>query len=152
MALQTLTTMEHGAVEGLQEVIERSLDSAAGYQQAAEIMRGAPLGQLLRGLAEERAVQASELQEYVRLNHERPRDHESMRHTLRRRWLELRHLLGAADRHVLEEARRTDEALRHAYHRMLLRHPASPINDVLLHHLGRVNSETRDLDGVLDVL
>lgn len=132
MALQTVTTMDDKTISKLQDLIAENIDSSKGLAAAAEQIETPTTASVLRRIAQDRSMQAVELQKFVKFNREEPEDDGTFVGTLRRKWMAFRSTLNGGDeRVVLIEAERFEDHIRDLYEDVLKKTAGSPVNDVL---------------------
>ncbi len=133
----------------LQDLIQINLDSSKGFREAAEEISEDDIAKLFRGLAEERANHAEELQTFVAWNGEKAADDGSLLGCMHRAWVNVRAKLNGGDPYVvLIEAERGEDSIKEAYEEALKSTAGSAMNDVLLKQYACVKAGH---DGVRDL-
>jgi len=105
------------SINWLQTLIEVNIDSYDGFKEAAEKLQenGSPLVEMFRSLADQRSVQASELQAIVASNAEKPEETGSVAAAAHRTWMDLRSALGGGEHAILAEAERGEDHIKAKY-------------------------------------
>ncbi|MFN3240694.1 MAG: PA2169 family four-helix-bundle protein [Planctomycetota bacterium] len=126
---------------GLDDLVEISLDSSRGFEQAAESIDDRALAALFRECAEERRGHADALQRLLPGYHPTG----SFEGTMHRWWLQLRGTLTGGDAQaILEEVDRGEQEILTRYEEVLQDHPATPFH-ARLHRLYLEVMERRDI-------
>ena len=132
MAIETKHKLNEETVSKLQELIRLNIDSEEGFQHAANEIEDATIAAMFTELASQRAQNATELQEYVQWNGDKPRDEGSYAAAFHRTWIDLRAKLNGGDATVLLiEAERGEDQIKKAYEDTLKETAGSAMNDVL---------------------
>jgi uncharacterized protein (TIGR02284 family) len=118
-------------VDVLNGLIETTLDSVNGYEEAAKEARDSSFATLFRARAAERRTLASRLQEEVRRLGGTPEDDGSVMAAAHRQFLEIRNAFSRGDQAVIDEVERGEDVIKLRYERALA-------DD-------RVSSDTRNL-------
>lgn len=103
-------------VDTLNSLITTTIDSANGFERAAEDADAGQYAQLFRDFAGERRQVVIDLQATVRACGGEPNDDGSLLANVHRRWLDLRDALsGGGDKAVIEEVERGEDHLKSKY-------------------------------------
>ncbi len=149
MSLETPTTLSDDTIDALQDLIRTNIDSVNGFKESAGDVKDARVATLFRELAAERASLASELQNYVEMNHEEAVDDGSTAAAVHRTWINLKSsIVGNDTQAVLNEAERGEDYIKGAYEKALKHTAGSAVNDVLLQQYALVkkgHDKVRDL-------
>jgi len=131
--MSTTRALDDKTISGIQELIQLNIDSDEGFTAAADELDGSDaLARFFRDCADERRALAAELQSIVSANAEEPAHSGTVKGTLHRWWLEVRSAVQNGDEHaILAEAERGEDAIKHAYERVLKQTAGSAVNDVL---------------------
>ena len=134
--LATNTKLPVASLAWVQDLIQANIDSRDGLKEAiANLPPGASaLAMLLSRVAEERADQATELQELVIANDELPQHSGSLTATAFRMWMDLRTALVGGEQALLEEAERSEDYIQQRYERALAELRGCPCTEVLRRH------------------
>jgi uncharacterized protein (TIGR02284 family) len=120
-------------VSTLQDLIQINLDSANGFEEAAEKLPQQNFKVLFSEFASERRANAAALQQVVEFNDERPREEGSFLAAMHRAWLNVRAALNNNDAGIiLKEAERGEESIRRAYENAVDSSAESPIHETLV--------------------
>lgn len=139
--MERLTDLREETVDGLQELIAYNLDSAELCDVAAKRSDGVRVGDLFREIGSERRQQAIELQQFVRMDAEEPRDKGTAGGAIRKVWVDFRAALNRGDKEVIAiEAERAEDRIKEKYEEVLKETAGSPVNDVLMRQYQRVKS------------
>ena len=132
MSVESKTNLNEATISQLQELIQINIDSTEGFQEAAKQIEDMSVSSLFVELAAQRSQNATELQDYVEWNGEKPRDEGSYAAAFHRTWLDLRAMISGGDTHViLAEAERGEDSIKSAYEDALKETAGSAVNDVL---------------------
>ena len=149
MAFETKTKLDECTISKLQELIRINIDSEEGFEEAARQIEDRNISAVFTELAAQRRQNATELQDYVQWNGEKPRDEGSYAAALHRTWLDLKSMLTGGDLHaVLSEAERGEDQIKQAYEDALKETAGSAMNDVLTRQYTNVKAghdRVRDL-------
>ncbi|HNP84446.1 MAG TPA: PA2169 family four-helix-bundle protein [Nitrospira sp.] len=141
MSVETKTNLNKATVSKLQDLIRINIDSEEGFQEAATHIEDVSLRGVFTELAAQRSQNATELQEYVQWNGEKPRDEGSYAAAFHRTWMDLRAKLSGGDEHViLSEAERGEDSIKQAYQDALKETAGSAVNDVLTRQFANVKA------------
>lgn len=141
MSTETKTQLNEKTIAKLQDLIRINIDSDAGFQEASKQIDDSNVSSVFTSLAAQRAQNATELQEYVQWNGEKPRDEGSYAAAFHRTWLDLRAKLNGGDAHViLCEAERGEDQIKKAYEDALKETAGSAMNDVLTKQYANVKA------------
>jgi len=133
MGLETKHDLTQETIETIQDLIQANLDSAEGFNEAAQQIEHPNLASLFVELGQQRKQIAEALQEHVQFNGERPRRDGTWLATLHRSWTDLRAKISSGDPHtILSEAERGEDYIKGAYEEGLKETAGSAMNDVLL--------------------
>ena len=104
-------------IEVLNSLTTTTIDSANGFEQSAEDVRGGRFEALFGEFAAERREVVAMLQEAVRSMGGTPDDDGSLKADLHRRWIDLRTAVtgGGGDKAVIEEVERGEDYLKAKY-------------------------------------
>ncbi|MCK5941145.1 MAG: PA2169 family four-helix-bundle protein [Planctomycetes bacterium] len=138
--METTEKLSPHTTTDLHELIEISLDSAKGFDQAAESVDDPGLAMFFRECAAERRSHIDELRRFVP-------DYEpsgSFQGALHRWWLNLREKLSTDNRYpVLAEAERGEDAIKRRYEVLMKKNPGNALSPVL-HDLYRRTKARHD--------
>ena len=147
--MESTTQMESQTIEALQNLIKINIDSAKGFQHAADQIEDPKLKTLFQSLAQQRSHFADQLRGYVRMNDHEAEDSGSLKGQFHRWWLQLRKTISLDDRYaILAEAERGEDVIKERYEALLQETAGSPVNDVLLKQYGQIkqgHDTVRDL-------
>lgn len=130
--METTTTLNKDTIEGIQNLIEINIDSAKGFDEAAEKVDSNAIADLFRTCASERRGYANDLRSLAAINAEQPVSDGSWKGTVHRWWIDLRGKVQSGDEHaMLAEAERGEDAIKHRYEDTLKETAGSAVNDVL---------------------
>lgn len=119
-------------VAKLQHLTQINIDSARGFQEAADAVSDKSLTADFRVWASDRTRQADELAGYVELNDEATPDQQSWAAALHQSWLQLRAALSSDDAYaVLTEAERGESLIQQKYEEVIQETHGSAIEGVL---------------------
>lgn len=108
-------TSDHD-VSVLNGLITTTIDSADGFERAAEDASSGQYAQMFREFAHERRQCASRLQETVQSLGGTPSDDGSLTAGVHRRWLDLRDALsGGGDKAIIDEVERGEDHIKSKY-------------------------------------
>jgi uncharacterized protein (TIGR02284 family) len=113
-------------VDVLNGLIETTLDSVNGYEEAAKEARDSSFATLFRERAAERRTLARRLQEEVRRLGGTPEDDGSVMAAAHRQFLEIRHAFSRGDQAVVDEVERGEDVIRLRFERALADDRVSP--------------------------
>jgi len=104
-------------IDVLNSLITTTIDSAAGFERAAEDNDSGRFAALFRDFAAERREVVAKLQETVRSFGGTPNDDGSLKADLHRRWLDLRAAIssGNGDEAIVDEVERGEDYLKAKY-------------------------------------
>jgi len=149
MTLETTTQLNESTLKGLRDLVQINIDSAKGFDDAADRLEDPQLTGLFRSLASERQAQAETLTGYVELNEDEAPDDGSVAAALHRSWLKVRDMVSNQDNAaVLAEAERGEDKIKAEYEKVLKDTAGSAVNDVLQRQYAAVKSahdKVRDL-------
>lgn len=113
----TLTHLPQKSLDWLQSLIEVNIDSRDGFREAADNLKetNPTLEAEFRQLAMQRDRQASELQDMVEHNAEKPKQSGSFTAAAHRTWMDLRTAMGGGEHAVLSEAERGEDYIKGKY-------------------------------------
>ncbi len=142
--METIAHLEPETLEKLQDLIRINIDSAKGFTAAADRVETPVIADYFRECARTRRRFADDLSQFVQLNDKEPEDEGSIRGALHRWWVGVRGALTDGDTHaVLSEAERGEDAIKHAYEKVIVETTGNPVNDVL-HAQFRSIKQTHD--------
>jgi len=142
--MESVTHLEAETIDQLQDLIRINIDSSKGFEKAADKMDNAAIADYFRECARTRRRFADDLAQFIELNDEEPEDDGSVRGALHRWWVGVRGTLQGGDAHaVLAEAERGEDAIKHAYEKVIVKVTGNPLNDVL-HAQHRSVKQTHD--------
>lgn len=154
MTLETSVTMSDETLDALKTLIQVNIDSRDGFRHAADQVKEESLASAFAEIADQRASQAEELQHFVSLNEQEPRQEGSTAAAVHRGWMKIREMLSSHDRHaVLTECERGEEKIQSAYEHALRSISGSPVNDLLQRQyvaVKRTHDAIRDLRDAAD--
>lgn len=113
-------------IDVLNALIETTLDSVNGYEEAAQAARDSQFGAAFRSRAAQRREIAGHLQEEVRRLGGTPEDDGSALAAAHRQFLEIRNAFARGDQAVVEEVERGEDVIRERYERALRDDRVSP--------------------------
>lgn len=99
----------------LNSLITTTIDSANGFERAAEDADSGRFATMFREFATERRQVVSRLQQEVRALGGTPNDDGSLKGDLHRRWLDLRDAIGGGDQAVIAEVERGEDYIKGKY-------------------------------------
>lgn len=103
-------------IDILNSLITTTIDSANGFERAAEDSSSGRFQQMFADFGRERRQVVADLQAAVRAAGGTPNDDGSLKADLHRRWLDLRDALsGGGDKAVIEEVERGEDYLKAKY-------------------------------------
>ncbi len=141
MSVETKTNLNKKTVSQLQDLIRINIDSEEGFQEAAKQIEDVSVTGVFTELAAQRTQNATELQDFVQWNGEKPRDEGSYAAAFHRTWLDLRSMLSGGDTHaILSEAERGEDSIKQAYEEALKDTAGSAVNDVLTRQYANVKA------------
>lgn len=141
MSVETKTSLKSATISKLQDLIQINIDSEKGFREAIEQIQDSRLTGVFAELSAQRSQNATELQDYVQWNGEKPRDEGSYAAAFHRTWMDLRSKLSAGDAHViLSEAERGEDSIKKAYEEALKETAGSAVNDVLTRQYANVKA------------
>jgi uncharacterized protein (TIGR02284 family) len=109
-------SLNQDAIKNVQHLIELNVDSAKGWEAAANAVDTASLKGRFSEIAGQRRGFAEELQGLVRRAGETPESSGTMSGSLHRWWMNLRASVGSANtRTILEESERGEDVIKHGY-------------------------------------
>jgi uncharacterized protein (TIGR02284 family) len=112
----------------LNSLITTTIDSAKGFEHAAEHADAGRFAQMFRDFANERRQVVALLQQTVRALGGTPNDDGSLKADLHRRWIDLRDALArGGDREIIEEVERGEDYLKAKYDAALADDKLSPV-------------------------
>ncbi|GJM17828.1 MAG: histidine kinase [Phycisphaeraceae bacterium] len=142
MTLETKLSLTDETIGDVQDLISINIDSAKGFQAAADRIENDAVASYFRECAAQRDAQASELKSIVSANAEEPTDSGTFKGTLHRWWLEARGTVQGGDTHaVLAETERGEDAIKGCYEKVLKQNPGNALSSVL--HGQYANVKTR---------
>jgi uncharacterized protein (TIGR02284 family) len=108
-------------IEVLNSLITTTIDSAAGFERAAEDGDSGRFAAIFRDFGAERRQVVAELQQTVRSFGGTPNDDGSLKADLHRRWLDLRAALssGSGDEAIIAEVERGEDYIKAKYEEAL---------------------------------
>lgn len=118
----------------LQELVRINVDSANGFDKAAELIKEPRLESVFRDLSRERRGFANDLKRFVDVgDNGHDLDEGTLKAKVHRWWIDIRAKAMQNDAHnLLAEAERGEDSIRKTYEEILPEIAGSPINDVLL--------------------
>ena len=142
--METLEQMQRSTIKGLQGLIRLNLDSAEGYEKAAEQIDSPVLSSAFHEISAERRAYAEELRAYVVISDSDPASDGTAKGSIHRMWMSVRKALSQdGDHAVLEEVVRGESAIADKYKEVILDTKANPVSDAL-HRQLRAIVERRD--------
>lgn len=130
--METVSSLTNESIKGVQGLIEINIDSAKGFEEAAEKIENESIASLFRQCGKEREQYASQLRDIVRVNGEEPEDSGTIKGTAHRWWLSIRGTVTGGNEHtVLADAERGEDAIKHRYEDTLKETAGSAVNDLL---------------------
>lgn len=124
--------MNDKTINQLQDFIRINIDSARGFESAAETIERDDLASLFRQIGTHRAANAAELRGIVNLTDKEAEDSGSIKGTVHRWWLTARGAVQGGDDHaVLAEAERGEDAIKERYEKAISEVPESDVKLVL---------------------
>jgi uncharacterized protein (TIGR02284 family) len=119
-------------VDVLNALIETTLDSVNGYEEAAKAASQTAFATLFRERAAERRTLALRLQEEVRRLGGTPEEDGSVMAAAHRQFLEIRNAFSRGDQAVIAEVERGEDAIRHRFEHALRDEHVSPDTRALI--------------------
>lgn len=113
-------------VSVLNSLITTTIDSANGFERAAEDADAQNFAQMFREFGQERRQVVGQLQERVRQLGGTPNDDGSLKADLHRRWLDLRDAISSGDKAIIEEVERGEDYIKGKYDTALQDRELSP--------------------------
>jgi uncharacterized protein (TIGR02284 family) len=115
-------------ISTLNSLITTTIDSADGFERAAEDSDSGRFREMFREFGQERRAVVARLQQQVRSLGGEPNDDGSLTADLHRRWLDLRAAIGGdgGDKAVIEEVERGEDHLKSKYDSALEETDLSP--------------------------
>jgi uncharacterized protein (TIGR02284 family) len=113
-------------IDVLNGLIETTLDSVNGYEEAAKEARDTSFSAMFRERAAERRTLAIRLQEEVRRLGGTPEDDGSVMAAAHRQFLEIRNAFSRGDQAVIEEVERGEDVIRNRFEHALQDDRVSP--------------------------
>ena len=112
----------------INSLITTTIDSANGFENSAEDVRGTQFEQMFRDFAQERRQVVGRLQEFVRQRGGTPNDDGSLKAELHRRFEDLRAAIGGGggEKAVIEEVERGEDYIKEKYETALKDDKLSP--------------------------
>lgn len=127
-----MNELKQEVVENIQKLHQANVDSAVGFQSAAEHLNRQDLAGDFRKWAQQRKQQAAELAKHVEINGGTVERQGSWLAELHQSYTSLRAKLSSNDTHaILSEAERGEDHIKKAYEDVLTDTPGSAVNDVL---------------------
>lgn len=153
--METITNLNDNTLSRIEDLVRINMDSASGFNEAADVVENTSLKTLFHMLAVQRQRYAEELRQYVELNDEDADIGESWKGMFHRWWLDLRGKLSGGDAYaVLAEAERGEDAIKEMYEEVIQETTGNPLNDVLHAQYAEIkkgHDQVRDLrDAVKD--
>ncbi|MGP1309119.1 MAG: PA2169 family four-helix-bundle protein [Phycisphaerales bacterium] len=149
--MESTTTLNKDTIEGLQDLIEINLDSAKGFDAAADKIEDEKVASFFRDCGQERSGFAKDLSKFVAANRTEPKSSGTAKGAVHRWWLELRGTVQRGDEHaVLAEAERGEDAIKDKYEDVLKNTAGSAVNDVLLGQYSTVKSRHDQIRAMRD--
>ncbi len=142
--METTTTLDPKTIDNIQDLIRVNIDSAKGFDTAAENIDNPEIAGYFRECSRTRRRFADDLSRFVSINDEEPEHDGSAAGRLHRWWLELRGVVQGGDEHaILAEAERGEDAIKRVYERVIVDIAGNPLSDVL-HAQFRSVKQTHD--------
>ena len=115
-------------ISTVNSLITTTIDSAIGFERAAEDAASGRFAEMFREFGQERRAVVARLQEQVRAWGGEPNDDGSLSGDLHRRWMDLRAAItgGGGDKAVIEEVERGEDHLKSKYDSALAEDGLSP--------------------------
>lgn len=130
--METITNLNDDTLARIKDLVRINLDSASGFNEAADVVEDISLTSLFNILAVQRQRYAEELGQYVQINDDDADISESWKGMFHRWWLDLRGKLSGGDAYaVLAEAERGEDAIKEMYEEVIKETTGNPLNDVL---------------------
>ncbi|MCA9310643.1 MAG: PA2169 family four-helix-bundle protein [Phycisphaerales bacterium] len=130
--MTTATLMNEQAVSCLQDLIRVNIDSAEGFQAAAELVEDDAIGAFFIRCSHERDGYVEELSTLVEVNLVEPVASGSMTGQMHRWWMELRGNIQRGDEHaMLAEAERGEDVICVHYRTTLDQVTGSPAHEMI---------------------
>lgn len=147
--MESVTNLEAETIDQLQDLIRINIDSSKGFEKSAETIENPTIADYFRECARIRRRFADDLAQFIEMNDEEPEDDGSVRGALHRWWVGVRGTFQGDDAHaVLAEAERGEDAIKHAYEKVIVKVTGNPLNDVLhaqLRSVKQTHDRVRDL-------
>ena len=136
---ETKCNLKPEVVNSIQKLHQANIDSAEGFEEAANQIKNTELAADFRTWSQQRRKQASELGGLVECNGKEVDDDTSWLADVHRAYISLRTALSSDDEHaILAEAERGEDHIKAAYEKVLEDTPGTAVNDVLQRQLAEV--------------
>lgn len=152
--MTTVTTIDRSelkseVIDNITKLHQANIDSADGFQYAADQLSNPQYAEQFRQYANERRAQATELSEVLELNGKTVDREGSWLAELHRCYTKFREAISSNDTHaVIAEAERGEDYIKEMYEEVLKDTPGSAVNDVLQRQYAQVKTvhdRVRDL-------
>lgn len=129
------------ALRRLRDLVQLNIDSREGFSVAADRIEDDRIAMAFRDLADERAVQAEDLQIWLSAHDEPVPQWGTLRGTAHRALLSLRSAVTSGDAyHVLDEALRGENAITELYEELLGETAGSSVSLIVTRQYARVRA------------
>ena len=131
MSAEMKDTLNDSTISAVRELVQINLDSAKGYQQAADLVELEALGALFKDISRQRTQQADELQALLVRNDYEPISRGSVMARLHRAVVACRSTLGGGVDALVDEIQRGEAYIKAKYEVLLTRTAGSAATDLL---------------------
>lgn len=130
--METKTELRKETLETLHDLVRINVDSANGFEKAAELVESQVYRRLFNDCAVTRRGHGEELKTLLRMNDDDVNDSGSIKANVHRWWMTLRSTVQEDDvRAMLIEAERGEDAIKALYEDVIKETTGNAVNDVL---------------------
>lgn len=144
MSIKTTETkcdLSKEVLDNVEELHQANIDSAEGFEYAAEQVKDTGLASDFRGWAKQRRTQASELESVCGCNGKEVNREKSWLAGLHQTYMSLKTAVTSDDKQaILNEAERGEDHIKAAYEDVLKDTPGSAVNDILQRQYANVKA------------
>lgn len=144
MSIKTTETkcdLSKEVLENVEELHQANIDSADGFEYAADQVKDSELANHFRNWAKQRRTQAAELESVCGCNGKEVDREKSWLAALHQSYLSLKTAVTSDDKQaILNEAERGEDHIKGAYEDVLKDTPGSAINDILQRQYANVKA------------
>lgn len=142
--METTLNLKTTTIDNLKDLVRINIDSAEGFEKAAELVDAPSYTDLFHDAAGRRRAHAHELRDLLAMNEEDAADSGSIKAQVHRWWMSLRGKVEQDSvRTMLIEAERGEDVIKGLYEDAIHETTGSAVNDVL-HRQYREVKETHD--------